>query len=442
MIRLVLRSILAAVVTVAVSVPALAQPQPRRLTTAEVATVALQNNLRLRAAAFEVAVAEAQLGQARGARMPQVAVSGSYTRQGLPGQTVSFPNPFGPVPPVITFTIPPADPNLLALRLSLQFPLYTGGRLESQIALAEANLRGARAVFERTKEQIVFAAQQTYLQALLGQENVAAAARAREQAAENLRVARARVQSGAAPQFDVVQAEVTVARAEQSVLQAETSVRSAHADLNALLNLPLDAPIAPADTLAPQPVEGMVSDAIARALRDRPELVEVRSRMEAAKASIELAASGGRPSVTLSAGYDLSGSSPGSVASGWSVTLGVTLAIFDGGITRERIREAELRLAQLQVLEAQTRQTVELEVRQAWFALEQAAGQLDLAGKAVEQAREAARLAAVRYQAGVGTSLEVISAQTVLAEAELGLASALFGHNLARLRILLATGTL
>jgi outer membrane protein TolC len=83
---------------------------------------------------------------------------------------------------------------------------------------------------------------------------------------------------------------------------------------------------------------------------------------------------------------------------------------------------------------------VELEVRQAWLSQEQAAGQLDLAAKAVEQAREAARLAAVRYQAGVGTSLEVISAQTVLAEAELGLASARFGQNLARLRILLATG--
>ncbi|HEV8339014.1 MAG TPA: TolC family protein [bacterium] len=438
--RWVLHSILSAVLFVAVSAPVLAQAQPRRLSTADVAAVALQNNLQLRAAAFEVAVAEAQLAQARGARMPQVVVSGSYTRQGLPGQTLSFPNPFGPVPPVITFTIPPPDPNLLALRLALQFPLYTGGRLESQIVLAEANLRGARAVFERIKEQIVFAAQQTYLQALLGQENVAAAARARESAAENLRVARARVQSGAAPQFDVVQAEVTVARAEQSALAAETSVRSAHADLNALLNLPLDAPIAPADTLAPQPVDGMVLDAIARALRDRPELVEVRSRMEAARASIELAASGGRPSLTLSAGYDLSGSSPASMDSGWSVTLGVTLLISDGGVTRERIREAELRLAQLRVLEARTRQTVELEVRQAWLSQEQAAGQLDLAAKAVEQAREAARLAAVRYQAGVGTSLEVISAQTVLAEAELGLASARFGQNLARLRILLATG--
>jgi outer membrane protein TolC len=85
---------------------------------------------------------------------------------------------------------------------------------------------------------------------------------------------------------------------------------------------------------------------------------------------------------------------------------------------------------------------VELEVRLAWLALQQSAGQLSAATKAVEQGREAARLAAVRYQAGVSTQLELVSAQTTLAQAELGLASARFSQNLARIRLILATGSL
>jgi len=235
-----------------------------------------------------------------------------------------------------------------------------------------------------------------------------------------------------------------VANAEQEAVRARTSVATAQTSLNASLNQAQEASLELTETLEPRPVPGTVQDAIARALRDRPELAELQSRIAAAQAGIELAGSGGRPNVNVSAGYDV-GNSNGmatSISGGWSITLGVTLALYDGGITRERIREAQLRVEQLKVLDAHTRQQVELEVRQAWLALQQAAGELLAATKAVEQGREAARLAGVRYQAGVGTQLELLSAQTSLAQAELGLASARFSQNLARIRSILATGSL
>ena len=435
-------SILIVAAALALSLPrtALAQPAPRPLSFAEVATAAAQNNLQLRAAAFDVAVAQAQFAQARGGRLPQVALSGTYTRsQEQAGQTLSIPNPFGPTPPVITVMLPAPDPTVIVLRVGLQYPLYTGGRAESQIALAEANLHGAKAVFERAAQQIVFAAQQAYLQALLATENVIAAQGALEQADESLRVARARLQAGVAPDFDVLQAEVAVANAEQTMVRTRTSVRNAHAGLDALLNLPLDTPLAPTDTLEPRPVSGTLQTAIARALSARPELAEVQARAAAARASIELAASGGRPNVAIGADYAVSGSAS-SLNGNWSATLAVTLSLFDGGITRERIREAELRLRQLTTLEAERRQRIELEVRQAWLALEQASAELTAASRGVQQAREAARIAGVRYQAGVGTSLEILSAQSTLAQAEFGLASARFNQNLARIQLFLAAG--
>ncbi len=92
------------------------------------------------------------------------------------------------------------------------------------------------------------------------------------------------------------------------------------------------------------------------------------------------------------------------------------------------------------MLEAQTTQRIELEVRQAWLALDQAAAEVTAATGGVEQGREAARIAGVRYQAGVGTSLELLSAQAALAQAELALASARFNQSSARVRLTLAAG--
>ena len=441
LIGLVLVSIALASTLVA---PANAQPATRRVSFADVATAVVQNNLQLRAAALDVSVAQAQLAQAQGARLPQVGVSGSYTRnQERPGQTVSFANPFGPTPPVITIAFPSLDPNVYAARLGISYPLFTGGRLEAQIALAQANLRGAEATFNRAKQQVVYSALQIYLQGLLAAENIAAARRALETANESLRVAQARLSTGAAPQFDVLQAEVAVANAEQTLVRAQTGAGSAQINLNAALNLGQDTPLELTDTLAPRPVDGTLADAIARALRDRPDLVAFRNQIAAAQAGIDVAASGGRPIVSLGAGYDLNNSNGQSngVFGSWSVTLGVTLSVFDGGITQAKIRAAQVRLEQLKIREAQTRQQIELDVRQAWLALQQAAGELAAATKAVEQGREAARLAGVRYQAGVGTSLELVTAQSTLASAELSLASARFNQNGARIQLILATGS-
>jgi len=421
--------------------PAAAQPVPRRLSFAEAAALALQQNPGLRAAALDVAVAQAQRAQAQAARSPQLNLTGSYTYLQQPGQTLSFPNPFAPVPPTVTVQLPPPEAHQVLLRLSAQYPLYTGGRLEAQVALAEANVRGARAVLERSKQQLVFQVHQAYLQLLLARENEAASRRAVAAAEESVRVARARLAAGAAAPFDVLQAEVSLASAQQGLARAQAQVGTAQAALAALVALPLDTVIEPTDPLQPRPVEGALEDWVQRALRHRPELEELRARAQAARASIDLARSGGKPNVALAAQYDWSGPSS-SLASSWSVTLAVTLSLHDGGITLQRVREAELRLEQLAALESQTRQRVELEVRQAWWNLQQATPELVAAQRAVEQAREALRIARVRFEAGVGTSLELVSAQAQLAQAEVGLGAARFNQNFARLQLLLAAGSL
>jgi len=328
--------------------------------------------------------------------------------------------------------------------VAITYPLSTGGSLEAQIALAQANLRGAQATYQRARQQVVYAAEQTYLQGLLAFESMAAAQRAIDAATESLRVAQAKFSAGASARFDVLQAEVAAANAEQIKVQAQTGVANAQATLNAALNLSLDTPLELTGAQMPQPGEATLADAIARALRDRPDLAAFQSRIAAAQAGLDLARSGGQPIVSLGTGYALSnagGLSPYAFGN-WSVSLNVVLSVFDGGVTQEKIRQAQFQLEQLKVRDAQTRQQVELEVRQAWLAAQRATGELTAATKAVEQGRESARLASARYQAGVGTSLELLSAQSGLAQAEQALASARYDQNAARIQLILATGSL
>lgn len=430
--------IMIGLLTAATTAPAQpAPPPPRQLTLPETVALAAQQNQQLRVAAFEVAIARAQLAQTRGAKDPQVNAQASYTRTAAQQPTTIV---LGGIP----VTIPAPSPNLYDARVTLQYPLYTGGRVEAQIALAEANVRGAEATLERITQSVVFGARQAYFQLLLAHSSLEVAERSVAQAAENLRVARVRVAAGVSPRFDEVQAEVALATARQSQVRARNGITQATQALNAVLNLALTTPLVLRDPFTVRPVRDPVEALIARALQSRPEFAELAARQAAARAGIQLAESGARPTVALQATGSYSNTTgvfagQAGTAS-WSVTLAATMNLHDGGITRERIREAQLRLEQLQALEVQQKQSVELEVRQAALTLSSAAEELAGADALIVQAQEALRIANVRFQAGVGTNLEVLNAQAAASQAEGARVQALFNYNLARATLERAVG--
>lgn len=432
-----------ALLALAVAAPmAAAQtPAPRTLGLAEAITLALQQNQQLRVAAFEVAIARAQLAQARGGQVPQVTGQASVTRTQEGSATTIMFFDHGALH---TITIPAPSPNLYDARVTLQYPLYTGGRIEAQIALAEANARGAEATLERIKQQIIFGVRQAYFQLQLAQAGLDVANRGVVQATENLRVARARVAAGASPKFDEVQADVALANALQSRVRARNGIAQAMQALAGVLNLPLNTPFALRDAFTVQPVRDSADALVTKAVQARPEFAELAARQAAAQAGIQLAESGGKPNVVLSATGSYSNASGlfagSSGSTNWSVTLAATLNLYDGGITRERVREARLRLEQLQAIEAQQKQGVELEVRQAYLNLQSAAEELAGADALITQAQEALRIANVRFQAGVGTNLEVLNAQTAASQAEASKVQALFTYNLARAALERAVG--
>ena len=443
--RWVLELALLVIAVMTSATPVSAQAQPTALTQTQALTMALQQNQQLRVAAFEVLVARAQLAQARAGTALQASVQGSYTRT-QDGVVTTIPvwSPGGGPPQVGSLTIPAPSSNIYDARLVLQYPLYSGGRIEAQVAMAEANLRGAEATFERFKQQIVFGVRQAYFSLLLAQASLRAAEHSTAQANEILRVAKARVATGVSPRFDQVQAEVTVATAQQIQVRARNTVAQAMQGLNALLNIPLETPLILPDQFAMISLATPTDRLLARALEVRSEVVEVRARQAAAQAAIEVAESGGRLNFGLSGMYDYGNSGPfgpgTDLSSKWSVTLAATLSVSDGGLTGERVTEARQRLEQLKALEVQQRQFVELDVRQAYLNLQSAQEELVGAGALMGQAAEALRLANVRFAAGVGTNLEVVSAQTASSQAEVGQAQAEFNYSVARAALERAVG--
>lgn len=430
----------------AAQTPGTAQAQPGRpITLAEALALAAQHNHSLRVAAFEVTVARSQANQAEALRRGLLTLGATYTRiNERAGSTIVIPPIPGITPSPITITLPPPDPNIYSVGLTYQVPLISGGRNEAQLALAQANLRGAEAALERVKQQLVLEVRQAYFSVLLAQAGLEVAQRTVAAAEENLRVARARVAAGVSPRFDEVQADVNLANARQGLIRSRNSLALALHGLNAVMAQPLDTVWQPREVMTVTPVRSDVAALLRRALEARPEVAELRARLAAAQAAIELARAGTRPTVALQASGAY-GNSTGTTAStaaaaGWSVTLAATLTLFDGNLTGERIREAEARVQQLQVTEAQLRAGIELEVRRAVLTVAAAAEEVATAEATIAQAQEGFRIATVRFAAGVSTNLEVVQAQAALSLAEANRIQALFNLNAARAQLERAVG--
>ena len=183
------------------------------------------------------------------------------------------------------------------------------------------------------------------------------------------------------------------------------------------------------------------------ALRTRPEILEGDAQIAAARKGVQYARRSQLPSVNLS----LSDSyQPDPAAFNRSnvgaVTLGVTVPLFDGGLARARVREARGVAANAEVNRRSSVDQVQVDVQQAYIALVQSRSRVAVANVGLAQAREAYRLARVRYnagvsqQTGVSPQLELSNAQSTLAQAQSNQINALYDYNNARAQIDRAAG--
>ena len=122
------------------------------------------------------------------------------------------------------------------------------------------------------------------------------------------------------------------------------------------------------------------------------------------------------------------------------IALQLNVPIFNGGLTQGRVTAATSRQKQTELELANIRGQVEEDVRLSLTTLRTAAVQVHAADESVTLAQRELEMARDRFKAGVGDNLEVITAQTSLANARIAQVTALAQHNAARLNLAAALG--
>lgn len=247
--------------------------------------------------------------------------------------------------------------------------------------------------------------------------------------------------AGLTPAIDTLRAQVEL-QSEQTRLRGLQNDRAK--DLLALARLigvPLEQNLVLTDKVPYATLAGMTPEsAFDRALKNRSDYQAAAAQVRAAELRKKAAAAERLPAAEVNADYGTIGASPWSNHGTFTLTGTVRFPIFDSGRIRSDVEEADAALDQRKAEEADLRQRIDLDVRNALLDLQTAADQVAVAASSENLAREALTQARDRFAAGVADNIEVIQAQNALTNASDTHISAIYSHNLAKVALARALG--
>lgn len=412
----------------------------RPLSLADALNTALQQNAEILEARNDLEASHGVVVQTRAVALPQLKATGQYADEELSLlQEIPVPN----------FSYPEPHQNWSA-GIQIVQSVYLGGKLVAAFRAADATEKQAMAVYQTSVADSLLNVRLAYYDVLLAAQEITVHEASVNLLEKELEDQKHRLTAGTVPRFNVLRAEVAVANERPNLIQARNNYRIAKNNLANLLgyNLPHDIwediPLNLTDSFEDAPYQINLPDAIEQALERRSELAALRKDVELQQLNIINAKSGYKPAVSVFAGYNWENSqfseNPSDEYDGWNAGAQLSWNIFDGALTQGKIKQARAQYAKSKtVLNDQARQ-IELQVRTAYSDFIQARETLDSQLKVQEEAEEALREARQRAEAGTGTQLDVLDAETSLTQARTTQIQALHDYATARARFERAVG--
>ncbi|MDX8385171.1 MAG: TolC family protein [Gallionella sp.] len=388
-----------------------------------VVDLALCNNPQTREAWANSRIFAARLGTSNAAYFPSASLNGSSSR--------SWDD----------FT---DGRNQSSAGLTVSYLLYDFGSRSAKHEEAQQLLLASSASQDNVIQTIFLGAVRAFYQVQAALTALDATFESERAAKESFAAAEARYIAGSAALADKLQAQTAYSQVKLSRITADGNLKKAQGILagilgfNANINVSLELP----DTAyIPEDFEGDVAMLIEQAHQNRPNIRAAAAQARAARSSADVALASDRPTLSLSASTNHLFNS-GIDSSSSSIALNLSIPLFSGYAPTYRINAAEAqvesRTAQLERLRLQ----VALDVWNAYQDLKTATQSLRSTADLLDSSTHSERVVSGRYKAGVGSILDLLNAQSTLANARLQRVQSIFNWNISRATLAQSIGNL
>jgi outer membrane protein len=410
---------------------------PLQLSLADSITLALKNSPAVQIAETEKINSVWGVKEAKANFAPSVKFAHSATRSALPAYSLDSYGTYGIFDGI---TIGGAYTSF-SNTLSVSMPLYTSGKLQEEVVQAKDNLAVADLEIRKVRQQIRLDTTTAYFDVLKAKEQIKVNQESLNNLAAHLVNVQAQYGEGVVNKGDLLRSEVEKINAMQDGTKAQNSYNLALSKFKHVLGLPLASGVEVQDELIYEKYGRSLEECVAYALHSRPDLLQSQTKYTIAESSVKVAKSDNLPQVSLKGSNSWSSHNyPGTNQEYWTLGITASINVFDGGVTKAKVKEAESAVSKAQEQIREVKENVELEVSQAYMNLEEAENRIATSKTAVAKAQEVFRINEIRYQEGVATNLDVIDAQLSLVQAKTNYNQALYEYNVSKAKLENAVG--
>jgi outer membrane protein TolC len=361
----------------------------------------------------------------------------------LEANNVNWDSPFGvavdlPIPGMVTTPeIQIRDRNTTQYSATIIQPItglwtaYAGYKAQASA------LKASQFQEKATKNDVIFAVTDAYIQALESQRMVSIAEEGFHVIEAHTAKARRFFENKLIARNDVLEAEVRKAEAQSQLIQAQGGARLARANLSYQIGLPSDKEIWPEELDIK-----LLSDKAGSSYDpgQRPELAVIRSKIEQADAGESAARSRMLPEINAVFKWQGSEGLYMEPDKAWMGGVLLSWNIWDWGSTYYGLDAAQARVHQAKSAQVKAMEGMRLEILQAKIELDTSKTQLDVASRAVAQAEMNLESVQRRFDVQSIGSTEVLDAQVLLDRARLNEARAKYSVSRAYVKLRRARG--
>jgi outer membrane protein TolC len=397
--------------------------------------LALKNNLRLQSSRRSLSQATSQYRAAKAQYYPtlQVGYNASQTNTKTAG-----------VNDVGTIYASSAEINV-------DIPLDLSGTINRAVQQALIKLTISKANYVQESQGLVVTVYEQYYNVLSSSDTIKINKAQVSLAEDQLRIAQALLNGGRVPEVDVLTAKVQLNNEQQNLKASEGQYEISLANLKNTLLVDQESEIAVTSSIDYQPEYFDFQQAMSESLENRLEIKIQTLNVESAKIARRSTYDPYRPNLSITGNYGYAYSEDQFADAFvnyrlndpvWAVTTRITipLFIFDGGVIRETIKQASIGVQQAEANLKETKQSIELEIRNLLTSLENAQERVKIVQDTIELAKESLRITELRYRMGKTSYLELVNGRNNLRTAELNLLSAMIEHILSKIRVYRSLG--
>ena len=430
------------------SAPAQLPAEPPTLTLQQAVKIALEKNPLRKVALADTKVASADIREARSVFLPRLTFSETATRGNDPVYVFGSElrqQRFTSADFALNKLNTPTPIGNFSTRFGGTWNLFDSFANWHGMNRAKQMNDAAGHQLSRTEQEIVFRVVDSYYGVLVATKQLEVAEQAAKTSQSIMDRSQARFDSGLVVESDLLTAKVRMAARQQERIRARNNLDLARAQLSTAMGVPVDSVFQPAEALAERALPVPVLEEVEKlALTLRPDLKRIHAEEAAQQQSVAIAKSAFGPRVNAFAGWEMD--DPTFVAGGggnnWLGGVEVQFDLFQGGAKRAKLSRERALEEKVTAMKQVATDGVRLEVRRAYYNLDSARQEVEVARAAITQAQESLRINQDRYEGGLTTITDLLGAEEATRRSQADYWEAVYRFHTSYANLELASGTL